>query len=137
MNLLLLAVSLLASLNAQTYEPTWDSVDERPILAWFSNAKFGIFHFPAFRKAQRKLLSSFSGTAVDLGVWAELAIVGQMGFAGQRQSGRSPIGTSLDSSTHAARQFSTIPLHNPTGTLLGGHLVNRRSSSWSREICSA
>lgn len=43
MNLLLLAVSLLAPLNAQTYEPTWDSVDKRPIPAWFSNAKFGIF----------------------------------------------------------------------------------------------
>ena len=26
-----------------TYEPTWDSVDKRPIPAWFSDAKFGIF----------------------------------------------------------------------------------------------
>jgi alpha-L-fucosidase len=43
MNLLLLAVSLLAPLDAQTYEPTWDSVDKRPIPAWFSDAKFGIF----------------------------------------------------------------------------------------------
>ena len=43
MNLLLLAVSLLVPLNAQTYEPTWDSVDKRPIPAWFSDAKFGIF----------------------------------------------------------------------------------------------
>ena len=42
-NVLLLAVSLLASLNAQTYEPTWDSVDKRPIPAWFSDVKFGIF----------------------------------------------------------------------------------------------
>jgi len=43
MNLLLLTVSLLVPLNAQTYEPTWDSVDKRPIPAWFSDAKFGIF----------------------------------------------------------------------------------------------
>ena len=43
MNLLLLAVSLLVPLNAQTYEPTWNSVDKRPIPAWFSDAKFGIF----------------------------------------------------------------------------------------------
>ena len=43
MNLLLLAVSLLVPLNAQTYEPTWDSVDKRPIPGWFSDAKFGIF----------------------------------------------------------------------------------------------
>ncbi len=43
MNLLLLTVSLLVPLNAQTYEPTWGSVDKRPIPAWFSDAKFGIF----------------------------------------------------------------------------------------------
>jgi alpha-L-fucosidase len=43
MNLLLLNVSLLVPLNAQTYEPTWDSVDKRPIPAWFSEAKFEIF----------------------------------------------------------------------------------------------
>jgi alpha-L-fucosidase len=43
MNLLLLAVSLLVPLDAQTYEPTWDSVDKRPIPTWFSDAKFGIF----------------------------------------------------------------------------------------------
>jgi alpha-L-fucosidase len=42
MNLLLLAVSLLVPLNAQTYEPTWDSFDKRPIPAWFSDAKFEI-----------------------------------------------------------------------------------------------
>jgi alpha-L-fucosidase len=41
--LLLLAVSLLAPLGAQTYELTWDSVDKRPIPGWFSDAKFGIF----------------------------------------------------------------------------------------------
>jgi alpha-L-fucosidase len=40
---LLVAVSLLTPLGAQTYEPTWDSVDKRPIPAWFSDAKFGIF----------------------------------------------------------------------------------------------
>jgi len=31
MNLLLLAVSLLVPLNTQTHEPTWDSVDKRPL----------------------------------------------------------------------------------------------------------
>jgi alpha-L-fucosidase len=36
---------LLASigLSAQTYSPTWDSVDKRPTPAWFTDAKFGIF----------------------------------------------------------------------------------------------
>ena len=40
---LLLTVSSLVPLNAQTYEPTWGSVDKRPVPAWFSDAKFGIF----------------------------------------------------------------------------------------------
>src|SRR5512138_2507856 len=31
------------SLLAQTYQPTWDSIDKRPTPAWFSDAKFGIF----------------------------------------------------------------------------------------------
>src|SRR5947207_8245827 len=36
--------SLLSALSpAQTYEPTWDSVDKRPTPAWFGDAKFGIF----------------------------------------------------------------------------------------------
>jgi alpha-L-fucosidase len=43
MNLLLLNVSLLVPLNAQTYEPTCDSVDKRPMPASFSDAKFEIF----------------------------------------------------------------------------------------------
>ncbi len=37
-------ILLIASgLNAQTYQPTWDSIDKRPTPAWFSEAKFGIF----------------------------------------------------------------------------------------------
>lgn len=38
--LLLLAA---AGLCAQTYQPTWESVDRRPTPAWFTDAKFGIF----------------------------------------------------------------------------------------------
>src|SRR5437588_7672915 len=34
---------LSASALAQSYEPTWDSVDKRPMPAWFTDAKFGIF----------------------------------------------------------------------------------------------
>jgi alpha-L-fucosidase len=34
---------LVITLNAQNYEPTWDSVDKRPTPGWFSDAKFGIF----------------------------------------------------------------------------------------------
>jgi alpha-L-fucosidase len=32
-----------AALSAQTYQPTWESVDKRPTPAWFQDAKFGIF----------------------------------------------------------------------------------------------
>ena len=42
-NALLVCIFLLASLHAQTYEPSWDSVDKRPTPAWYSDAKFGIF----------------------------------------------------------------------------------------------
>ncbi len=43
MQLFLLSCWSVATLNAQTYEPTWESVDKRPTPAWFSDAKFGIF----------------------------------------------------------------------------------------------
>jgi len=29
--------------GAQTYQPNWESVDSRPVPAWFTDAKFGIF----------------------------------------------------------------------------------------------
>ena len=31
------------SLYSQTYQPTWESIDSRPVPAWFEDAKFGIF----------------------------------------------------------------------------------------------
>ena len=40
---LLLAALALTALQAQTYQPTWDSIDKRPTPAWFTDAKFGIF----------------------------------------------------------------------------------------------
>jgi alpha-L-fucosidase len=46
---LFLFLLVIGSLHAQTYEPTWDSVDKRPTPAWFSDAKFGIFiHWGAY-----------------------------------------------------------------------------------------
>src|SRR5271166_32241 len=37
-------LSLSASaLRAQTYQPNWASLDTRPVPAWFTEAKFGIF----------------------------------------------------------------------------------------------
>src|SRR5438034_10187230 len=39
----LISVLMLGAISAQNYEPTWESVDKRPIPRWFSDAKFGIF----------------------------------------------------------------------------------------------
>ena len=41
----LLSLSLMCTVlaGAQTYQANWDSLDRRPIPAWFTDAKFGIF----------------------------------------------------------------------------------------------
>jgi alpha-L-fucosidase len=43
MKSLLLSVLFLGALSAQTYQPNWSSIDKRPMPAWFTEAKFGIF----------------------------------------------------------------------------------------------
>jgi alpha-L-fucosidase len=40
---LLLCCLFATALNAQTYQPAWDSLDQRATPAWFTDAKFGIF----------------------------------------------------------------------------------------------
>lgn len=45
MKKLLLFLLVLAPLSAQTYQPTWESIDRRPTPNWFTDAKFGIFIF--------------------------------------------------------------------------------------------
>lgn len=41
--LVVLMYPLLASGQGKKYEPTWESLDSRPIPTWFTDAKFGIF----------------------------------------------------------------------------------------------
>lgn len=41
--ILLCLVLITAGSNAQTYQPTWESLDQRPVPAWFTDGKFGIF----------------------------------------------------------------------------------------------
>lgn len=62
-------VLLVASgfvLDAQEYEPTWESLDRRPIPGWFQDAKFGIFiHWgvysvPAWRKVSEGRYASYA-----------------------------------------------------------------------------
>lgn len=40
---LALVMLLTVSMNAQTYQPTWESLDKRPVPQWFNEGKFGIF----------------------------------------------------------------------------------------------
>jgi len=42
-NLLLTIVFTTSIFSQQTYQPNWESIDERENPQWFSNAKFGIF----------------------------------------------------------------------------------------------
>lgn len=42
-NLLLLLIITQALFAQKKYAPTWESVDSRPVPAWFEDAKFGIF----------------------------------------------------------------------------------------------
>ncbi|WP_333863990.1 alpha-L-fucosidase, partial [Chitinophaga sp.] len=39
----LLVWALLPATAMAQYKPTWESLDSRPVPAWFENAKFGIF----------------------------------------------------------------------------------------------
>ena len=52
--------------SQQKYEPTWESLDKRPIPEWFLDAKFGIFiHWgvysvPAWRKVTEGRYASYA-----------------------------------------------------------------------------
>ena len=50
-SLLVMLVLSSAALTAEEYEPTWASLDRRPMPAWFLDAKFGIFIVWAGRDA--------------------------------------------------------------------------------------
>ncbi len=58
--------SLCLPARAQHYEPTWDSLDARPIPAWFTEARFGIFiHWgvysvPAWRPLSERRYASYA-----------------------------------------------------------------------------
>jgi alpha-L-fucosidase len=43
MKLSLVLLLFAGALSAQTYQPNWNSIDQRPTPAWFTDARFGIF----------------------------------------------------------------------------------------------
>lgn len=58
--------SIVLSTNAQTYEPNWKSLDQRPMPKWFNEAKIGIFvHWgvyavPAYRPVGNERYASYA-----------------------------------------------------------------------------
>ena len=40
---IMLAFVLMMKAQEKVYQPTWESLDSRPVPSWFGNAKFGIF----------------------------------------------------------------------------------------------
>ena len=59
-------LSIFLSTNAQTYEPNWKSLDQRPMPNWFNEAKIGIFvHWgvyavPAYRPVGKERYASYA-----------------------------------------------------------------------------
>lgn len=43
LSILVIFFCLCRAMHAQPYQPSWESIDSRPVPAWFSEAKFGIF----------------------------------------------------------------------------------------------
>jgi alpha-L-fucosidase len=64
--LIMLVLLQLKIAKTQNYQPTWKSLDTRPIPTWFEDAKFGIFiHWgiysvPAWRKLEDRKYGSYS-----------------------------------------------------------------------------
>ena len=47
--LLVVAMSALLAAGSAQYQPNWDSLDSRPLPAWYDQSKFGIFiHWGVF-----------------------------------------------------------------------------------------
>jgi alpha-L-fucosidase len=54
-------------LNAQTYQPNWESIDSRPVPQWFEDVKFGIFiHWGVYA------VPAWAPADADIGVYAKV-----------------------------------------------------------------
>jgi alpha-L-fucosidase len=61
-------LALAASLTAQPYKPNWESIDKRPVPAWFTDAKFGIFiHWGVYS------VPSWAPADAPIGIYAKYA----------------------------------------------------------------
>lgn len=62
----LFLLMVVSQASGQSYQPTWESLDKRPVPEWFGDAKFGIFiHWgvysvPAFRPVGKERYASYA-----------------------------------------------------------------------------
>ena len=74
---IVLASSSASPLVAQVYEPTWESLDSRPIPAWFPDAKFGIFiHWGVY--SVPSWIRVTEGRYASYAEWYEARVMGEL-----------------------------------------------------------
>lgn len=62
----ILLLMFFIRMNAQTYQPNWESIDSRPIPQWFEDVKFGIFiHWGVYA------VPAWAPADADIGVYAK------------------------------------------------------------------
>ena len=67
-NLLVFFLAMTGAVFAQSYQPSWQSIDSRPVPAWFTDAKFGIFiHWGVYS------VPSWAPADAPIGVYAKYA----------------------------------------------------------------
>jgi alpha-L-fucosidase len=83
---LLFLLLCISRTSGQAYQPTWESLDKRPVPAWFSNDKFGIFiHWgvysvPAYRPVGKERYASYAE-------WYEVEVMHKPGPAASFTNG--------------------------------------------------
>ena len=64
----LFALIISSTLYAQKYQPTWESINSRPVPQWFEDVKFGIFiHWGVYS------VPAWAPANADIGVYAKYA----------------------------------------------------------------
>lgn len=66
--IILFVVLISGNLLAQKFQPTWESIDSRPVPAWFEDVKFGIFiHWGVYS------VPAWAPANADIGIYAKYA----------------------------------------------------------------
>ena len=77
LTVIVFASSLASPAVGQVYEPTWESLDSRPIPAWFPDAKFGIFiHWGVY--SVPSWIRVREGRYASYAEWYEARVMGEL-----------------------------------------------------------